>query len=109
MPAVTTNLDIEQGVDWTHGWFVRYNSVAITSAWVAHSQIRRHTKSTNVLHEFDIVVNDNGTVVVSVDNDESMLWKWDAGVYDVFVTSPDDVQLRIAEGKVTLHRAVTRE
>lgn len=111
MPATDTDLTIEQGADWSHGWAVRYLGQAIDETWTARSQVRATTASPDVLHEFDAQVDADGNVLLSVTAAESSAWgvdTWTLGRYDVEVESPDGFVGRVAEGYVTVSPEVTR-
>lgn len=109
MPATTTDLLIEQGADWSHGWLVTYNGEPIDEGWTARSQVRSGRLSPEVLHEFAADVTVEGAVVLAVAASESSVWRWTRGVYDVEVVSPDgSVTLRVAQGSVAISAEVTR-
>lgn len=109
MTALRSNLTIEQGTTWSHGWSVTYNGDPIDDTWTARGQIRASSRSEEVLHDFDPTVNDDGSVVVGVDADDSTAWEWFSGVYDVEVVNANEsVVLRIAEGSVLVSPEVTR-
>lgn len=109
MPAVSTALAVEQGADFSHGWSVTVNGAPIDATWTARSQIRRHSSSPEVLHEFAASVNADGSVVIAATAAESSAWTWTAGVYDVEVTKADgSLKLRVAQGHVNVSAEVTR-
>lgn len=108
MPALKSDLTIEQGTTWSHGWAVTYNGDPIDDTWDARSQIRKTIETVSTLHEFAASVNPDGSVVIAVDPDDSSDWTWRGGVYDVEVESPDGVVLRVAQGKIKVIPEVTR-
>lgn len=109
MPAVKTNLTIEQGVDWSHGWLVKVNGAAINATWTARSQVRKHASLPDVLHTFAASVNADGSVVIAVTPAQSSAWTWTSAVYDVEVVNADaSMTLRVAEGSVYVSPEVTR-
>lgn len=109
MPALKSDLRIEQGTTWSHGWAVSYNGSPIDATWTARGQIRASVSATAVLHDFEPTVNPDGSVVIGVDPDVSAAWVWRSGVYDVEVANEDEsVVLRVAEGRVSVDREVTR-
>lgn len=108
MPAVTTDLAIEQGTTWTHGWSVTYNGTPIDDTWTARSQIRATAASKDLLHEFAPAVTAEGAVVLGIDPATSSAWTWRSGIYDVEVTK-GDVTLRVARGRVDVSPEVTRD
>jgi hypothetical protein len=109
MPAVTTNLVVEQGATWAHGWRVRFNGDPITAAWTAHAQLRAgKSKTSALLHTFTASVSDTGDVVIGVPFAASEAWDFTKGYYDVEVTSPDgETRLRVAQGSVKVSQEVT--
>lgn len=108
MPAAQTNLTIEQGADWSHGWRVTYNGQPIDDTWSARSQARR-APSSDLLHQFAATVNPDGSVILTATAAESSTWAWRWARYDVEVTNADgSVTLRVAEGSVTVSAEVTR-
>lgn len=107
MPATTTNLTIEQGTTFSHGWAVTYNGDPIDDTWTVAAQARAGYASA-VLHEFAATVNEDGSVVIAVEPEESSAWSWRTAIYDVEVTSPDDVVLRVANGRISVSPEVTR-
>lgn len=108
MPATKTNLTIEAGTDWSHGWAVTVNGEAIDDTWTARSQVRRSAGSATVLHEFTASVDEDGNVLIAVtpaettvvrDEDGELVsgWEWTSGKYDVEVTNADEsLTLRVA-------------
>lgn len=109
MPAVQTNLTIEQGADWSHGWRVTYNGAPIDGTWTARSQVRRDPGSPDVLHELAASVNADGSVVIAIPAAVSSAFEWRYGRYDVEATNADaSVRLRVASGTVTISPEVTR-
>lgn len=109
MTALKSDLTIEQGTTWSHGWAVTYNGTAIDATWTARGQIRERVSSTAVLYDLEPTVNADGSVVIGVDPATSSAWTWRSGVYDIEVVNDDgSVVLRIAEGRVSVAREVTR-
>ncbi len=109
MPAVKTDLTIEQGATWSHGWAVTYNGSPIDATWTARSQVRKSHTSPEPLHQFAPTVTAEGVVLLAATAVESSAWTWDSGVYDVEVEDADaTVTLRVTEGRVTLRRELTR-
>lgn len=109
MPAVTTDLVIEQGADWSHGWLVIVNGDPIDATWTARAQVRPSAEATVVLYEFAPTVNPDGSVVLGVDAAESAAWDWRVGKYDLEVESADaSITLRVAQGAVKVSPEVTR-
>ena len=109
MPALKSNLTIEQGTTWSHGWAVTYNGDPIDETWTARGQIRERVSSSEILYDLDPTVNADGSVVVGVDAATSSAWAWRSAVYDVEVVNADaSVVLRVAEGRVSVSLEVTR-
>ena len=110
MPAVTTDITIEQGATWAHGWMVNCNGDPIDATWTARGQIRARASDTAVLHQFAADVTAlEGAVVIAVDPEESAAWDWRIGVYDVEVVNADQsLTLRVAQGRVIVSPEVTR-
>lgn len=111
MPAVRTDLTIEQGTTWSHGWRVTYSGEPIGAAWTARSQVRRRIDDPAVLHTFAATVTAQGDVILSADAAVSTAWTWTSGVYDVEVVGPVSLGspvLRVAQGSVTVSPEVTR-
>lgn len=109
MPAVTTDLAIEQGADWSHGWLVLFDGDPIDDTWTARAQIRATPEATVVLYEFAPTVNPDGSVVLGVDAAESSAWLWRVGKYDLEVENADaSITLRVAQGAVKVSPEVTR-
>lgn len=110
MPATKTDLVIEQGTDWAHGWRVTVNGDPIDDTWTARGQIRRWVSSPDPpLHDFAASVDDTGAVVIAVTPADSTPWTFEAGVYDVEVVNADgSITLRVAEGSITVDPEVTR-
>lgn len=109
MPAVVTDLIVEQGTTWNWGWQVTFNGDPIDASWTCRSQVRAQKSSTTVLHEFTTEVNAEGVALISVTPAESTSWTWVFGYYDVEVVSPDElVVLRVSQGTVKVDPEVTR-
>lgn len=108
MTARKQNLTIEQGVTWSHGWLVTVSGTPIDNTWNARSQIRAPYDG-SLLHDFSADVTAEGAVVISVSPEQSSLWDWYDGVYDVEVSNFDgSIVLRVAQGKVTVSKEVTK-
>lgn len=109
MPATETDLRIEQGTDWSHGWAVTVEGDAIDATWTARAQVRKSRLVTSeLLHEFAAEVTAEGAVVLAVTPAESSAWDWTSGQYDVEITNADEsLTLRVAQGRVTVNREVT--
>ena len=109
MPATRTNLLIEQGATYSHGWAVTVDGEPIDDTWDARSQVRKEITSTTPLHVFDVVVTEEGYVVISISAEASSAFTWSDGIYDVEVVNNDEsVTLRVAEGSISFKREVTR-
>lgn len=103
------DLHIKQGSTFSHGWLVTYNGAALDATWTARSQIRAKAESAVILHEFEVAVNPDGSVVLGVDAETSSTWAWRSAFYDLEVVNADaSVTQRIAEGRVTVSPEVTR-
>lgn len=109
MPALRTDLSIEQGTTWARGWAVTYNGAPINNTWTARSQVRTAASSTaKILHEFNAGVDANGNVIIGVSPEESAAWDWTSGVFDVkVVNASKTVELRVVRGKVRVSPGVT--
>lgn len=102
-----TELRIPQGTTWSQSWKV--TGYDLTDAtWQARSQVRCHARSDEVLHDFTATLAGD-VVTVAVDPDESSVWSWRDGVYDVEIHSDDGRVLRVAQGTVSVSPEVTRD
>lgn len=111
MPATETNLTIEQGATFAHGWAVTVDidGINVDETWTARAQVRRLAEATAVLYEFAATVNSDGSVVIGAPGADSSTWDWRRGHYDVKINNADEtLPLRVAEGTVTVDPAVTR-
>lgn len=105
MPAAQTNLVIEQGATWSHGWLPQINGAAIADAtWDAKAQVR--DGNGNLLHEWSTVLGNAivsalGVITLVVAPTESDDWTWFAGVYDLEI-SKGLITYRVAEGEVSV-------
>ncbi|GAA4680356.1 hypothetical protein [Nocardioides nanhaiensis] len=102
------DLVIPEGTTWARGWRVTYNGAPIGPEWTTRAQIRARAGGADVLHTFAADVVD-GCAVIAADPDETLGWTWDLARYDVTVTSPDGVVIRVAEGRAVYRRGVTRD
>lgn len=108
MPAVKSNLTVEQGATFSRGWLVRVNGSFIDATWSARGQIRSHINGP-VLHDLAPSVNPDGSVVFAISDIESSAWSWRKGVYDIEAANADEsIVLRVAEGSVIVRPEVTR-
>jgi len=114
MPALVSNLVIEQGTTWTHGYAVTVNSVAPDDDWTVAAQIRARAETPDPpLWEWSTALGNAtisaGTIILTLEPDESSAWAWRAGHFDVEITSPaGDITYRVAQGTVTVSPEVTR-
>lgn len=106
MPAVEQDLVVEQGTDWAKGWMVLVHGAPIDQTWTARSQVR--SKIGTLLHEFDTGITPEGAVVISVTPEQSSIWHWRDGFYDVKVSNLGGSSvLRVAQGEIRVSRQVT--
>lgn len=109
MPAVKTDLVVEQGTTWAHGWRVTYDGDLVDDTWTVAAQIRDTAdKDGELLYEFTASVSDAGDVVIGVPHADSSAWDFLGGYYDVEITNAGGtVRLRVAGGAVSVSREVT--
>lgn len=112
MPALQADLHIEQGTTWSRGFRPQVNGTdLLTADWQLRAQVRRAAASPEVLHEWSTQAGNaevtNGVAVLLVAPEESAAWAWRSGVYDL-EASHDGLTYRLAEGRVTVSRVVTR-
>jgi hypothetical protein len=111
MGAVQRDLVIEQGVTWSTAWHVQLDGADLDpgDGWAARSQIRTKVTDASVLWQF--TANITGSVVqISVEPEDSSLWSWRRGVYDVEIydDAAEPRVVRIVQGSVTVSPEVTR-
>jgi hypothetical protein len=115
---VDTNLEIKQGTDDPiEIRNVRDAAGALITNWVGYSvkaHIRERIDSTTVLHEWTSSgVAPNATfsgsdIVLALSHATTTAWTWTRGRYDVELTNPAGKVARIAQGRITISREVTR-
>lgn len=112
MPAVQKDIMIEQGVTFQFVVDVVYGDTI--AGFAAKMQIRKYVDSTEVLAEFStddgqITVN-NATkqVVVTVPAEETLLYDWGSGVYDIELRGGGK-EWRLAKGRAFVSPGVTRD
>lgn len=112
MGATKLDLRIEQGSDFSMVVAVSGGPSSLIG-YTGAMQIRANKISTVVLYEVDpaaIVIDDAARqVTITLPWVESVDFDWDAGLYDLVITSADELDAyRLVEGKVTVNHAVTR-
>lgn len=106
MPALDYPLEIEQGADYKRTVPVLGLTGDLTG-WTVAGQIRGEHVSAPLLHTLDVTcVGSN--VVLHVPAATSASWGWRTGRYDVELTDPDGVPVRLLQGPVTVSPEVTR-
>lgn len=121
MPATRYNLTWEQGATATLGftWQDETENPIDLSDWSARMQVRQKVDSPTVLAEFTtddgIVINGPaGEVTVSAPGEQTADWNWPGtgsargAVYDLVLSDPSGVDIRLLEGKIKLNLGVTR-
>lgn len=112
--AEVFNFTIEQGTTWQAAWPITDGAgVAVDlTGYTVKAQVRENEYSTVKQFEWSTALGNisvaGSQVTLSVTPADSLDWDWDHGVYDVVMTSPSGVTSRIAQGKLTVDRAVTR-
>jgi hypothetical protein len=81
--------------------------------YIGHMQLKQ-TKVDQVatldLGAADIEVNDSTRqVIVTVNDDLTVDFPWENGVYDLYIIGPGDDRWRLVEGSVTIDSTVTSE
>lgn len=110
-----SDLSIPKGTTWAAQWPVTDEagaSVDVTG-WTVRAQVRPSKGSDTVLHEWSTTIGNaeagDGFVSLSVDYSDSETWTWERGVYDVLLTSLDDVRTKLDSGSVRVDATVTRD
>jgi len=112
MGATKLDLRIEQGSDFSFVVTVVGGPVSLTG-YTGSMQIRSSKGSSLVLCDVDSswITIDSGIrqVTVSLPWTVTVGFDWDGGLYDLVITSGDEVDAyRLVEGKVSIDHAVTR-
>ena len=112
MTATRLPITIEQGSDFELVVTVVGGPSDLTG-YTGSMQIRSVKSSTTVLYSVPqnkISVNNSvRQVTVTLPWTETVDWTWDGGVYDLVITSADEVDAwRLVEGRVTVDHSVTR-
>lgn len=115
MTALRRDLVIEQGASWNQAWrFTVGGQPFVDASWTVRAQARQRQDATEVLHEWtstgpsaNASIDNQGTVVLTVEASTSSAWAWRYGVYDLEV-SKAGVTHRLVEGLVRVVGEVTR-
>lgn len=112
MAATKLPITIEQGSDFELVITV-VGGPASMSGYTGAMQIRSIKSSSPALYDVpaDMVIVDapNRQVTVLLPWTETVDFDWDGGLYDLVITSADEVDAyRIVEGKVSIDHSVTR-
>jgi hypothetical protein len=122
MPATKYNLVWEQGATATLGftWQDADEEPIDLSDWTARMQVRQKVDSPEVLAEFTtdegiVIDGPEGEVTVSAPGEVTSEWDWPGSsssrmaVYDLVLSDPSGVDIRLLEGKIKLNLGVTRD
>lgn len=108
-------LTIPQGTTWAAQWPVEDSEgvpVDVTG-WTVRAQVRATIMSDFVLHEWSTTAGNaeagSGVVAIRVTPNESYVWAWRHGYFDVMLTSPDGERIKLDGGTIMVDAAVTRE
>lgn len=103
-------LILTQGISTGYYWPVVNDSgdTVDLTGWSAKCQVRANDNHlSELLAELDCVVANGGVSVVWT-AEQSLLWDFDNGFFDIILIDPDDVARQIlAEGVVVVNRVVT--
>jgi hypothetical protein len=112
MGATKLALEVEQGSDFQLVVTVVGGPVSMTG-YTGSMQIRAAKSASTTLYSVPSgmisVDSANRQVVVSLPWTETDDFTWDNGLYDLVITSPDELDAyRVVEGKISVDHSVTR-
>lgn len=111
MAALTYDLAIEQGATFRlvvpvlddHG-----AGVDLTG-WAARGQIRETHSSVAVLYRLGEHISLSGSnLILEIPGDDTAVWAWSEGVYDIELVNPAGDTARLIQGRVKVSPEVTR-
>lgn len=112
----TLRLEIPQGTTWSWSTAVTNaygDPVDLRTGYEARAEVRARPSSPVVLYTWssaaaNLDLTADGQVILTVEPAESSAWTWRKGVFDLELTDPDGVVVRLASGVVVVTREVTR-
>lgn len=112
--AAEYNLEFEQGASWSKTLSFKKTTgfPKDLTGYTAKAQIRAKVDSEEVIAEITatfVLPRKNGKLVLSLTAEETLAFTFFTAVWDLFVTSPDDIKSKVLKGTVVNHLTVTRE
>lgn len=103
-------LTLQQGIDSGYSWPIVDDAgdPATLTGYSAKCQVRKQDRPTaDLLAELTATI-DGSNVVVTWTAEESLLWTWDQGQYDVILINGSDRPMQVvAQGTAVVDRVVT--
>lgn len=110
MAASKYDIVIEQGVTWALTITLKKkNGLKMPLlGYVGRAQIRKSATDPTIIAEFLVTIPSEGTVVMSLTDEQTMALNFTYGVYDLILTSPEGATIRVLKGTVAFDPDVTR-
>jgi len=114
MPAAKLNLTVEQEATYKKRliWRDKNRRVINLGGYTGKMQIRETYTSNTVLYELSTVngrmsLSTAGVIELNISSNDTASLK--GGVYDIVLTAPDGTDIRLAQGKLMVSPAVTKD
>jgi hypothetical protein len=114
MPAAKLNLTVEQEATYRKRliWRDKNRRVINLGGYTGKMQIRETYTSNTVLYELSTVngrmsLSTAGVIELNISSNDTASLK--GGVYDIVLTAPDGTDIRLAQGKLMVSPAVTKD
>lgn len=81
----------------------------IVSGWTANGAIKEYYGSTETLYDWDSNNTElvDGKITITVGHEESKLWDWEVGYYEIEVIDSGGSPMEVSRGPVYARREIT--